>query len=212
MAEKPKILIENTISDTNRLETFSDAIYAIAATLLVLELKTPAVAVMDSANFLHALRELLPEFVAFSFSFLIIIIYWVNHLYLFHHMQKVDWRLIWYNNLHLFWIAAVPFSTAFIGQYHTETIPVLFYAINMLFAAISILFVAHYSSFKAKLLHPGFDERELRREFNRALAGPILYGVAAVSAFINVYISIAIFILTPILFIIPRLISEGNKY
>lgn len=208
MAEKSHIYTDNTIGDTVRVETFSDAIYAIVATLLVLELKTPAVTVLDSQHFLASLKDLLPEFVAFAFSFLIIIIYWVNHLYLFHHMQKVNWRLIWYNNLHLFSIAIIPFSTALIGKYHNQTIPVIFYSLNMFLAAVSILWAAHYASFKAGLLYSGMPQKRLRREFNRALVGPVLYAVATLTAFINVKISIAIFILTPILFVIPRLIAD----
>lgn len=207
MAERTRILSDNTIEDTSRVEIFSDAVYAIVATLLILELKVPVVTVTSSANFLHALKGLLPEFVAFAFSFLIIMIYWVNHLYLFHHLQKVNWRLIWYNNFHLFWIATIPFTTAFIGRYHLSTIPVVLYGLDMAMTALSILFVAHYASFKANLLYPGLPEQKLRSEFNRAKAGPILYVLATAAAFINVYIPLVIFIVTPILFVAPRLIS-----
>lgn len=211
MAQLEPAQTDDMLESTLRVEIFSDAIYAIVATLLVLQLQVPLVKVTSSTNFLHALRHMLPEFVAFTFSFLIIVIYWVNHLYLFHHLQRINWRCIWYNNLHLFWIATVPFTTAFIGKYHTSPVPVAVYAIDMTMAATTILLMAHYASFKAHLLYPGFDEAELKREFRRALAGPFLYAVAAIAAFLNVYISIAIFIATPILFVVPRLLAKKEQ-
>jgi TMEM175 potassium channel family protein len=211
MVEQKNVPTQDVIEDTARVEIFSDAIYAIVATLLVLELKVPVVDVTSSTNFFHALRHMLPEFVAFTFSFLIIIIYWVNHLYLFQHLQRINWRCIWYNNFHLFWIATVPFTTAFIGKYHSSTVPVAVYAVDMAMAAISILLMAHYASFKAHLLYPGYDEASLRREFRRALAGPTLYAVAALAAFLSTYISIAIFVITPILFVVPRLLQSQDQ-
>jgi TMEM175 potassium channel family protein len=211
MAQHENVQTEDIIENTTRVEIFSDAIYAIVATLLVLELRVPVVQVTNSAHFLDALRDMAPEFVAFTFSFLIIVIYWVNHLYLFHHLQKINWRCIWYNNFHLFWIATIPFTTAFIGKYHTSKVPVALYAIDMTMAATSILLLAHYASFKAHLLYPGFEEAQLKREFRRALAGPTLYAVAALAAFLNVYISIAIFLGTPVLFVVPRLLASKDQ-
>jgi TMEM175 potassium channel family protein len=211
MAQHENVQTEDIIENTARVEIFSDAIYAIVATLLVLELRVPVVEVTNSAHFLDALRDMAPEFVAFTFSFLIIVIYWVNHLYLFHHLQRINWRCIWYNNFHLFWIATIPFTTAFIGKYHTSTVPVALYAIDMTMAATSILLMAHYASFKAHLLYPGFEEEQLKREFRRALAGPTLYAVAALAAFLNVYISIVIFLATPVLFVVPRLLANKDQ-
>jgi uncharacterized membrane protein len=198
----------NAIEDTGRLEAFSDGVYAIVITLLVLELKVPVLDVLTTKSFLHGLAEIAPEFVAFVFSFFIVAIFWVNHHHFFHSVQKTDWKLLWYNNFHLFWITTIPFTTALIGRYHTELVPILVYGIDMVMAALSIMLMIKYVFFRSTLLYPGFSEERKRSEFKRGFWGVYLYLAAIAGAFIHVYIALAIFILTPICFVIPQVLSH----
>lgn len=201
----------DTVEDTVRLEAFSDAVYAIIATLLVLELKIPALTLATSADITRELWHILPEFTAFFFSFFVIAIFWVNHHHFYHNVARSDWKLMWYNNFHLFWIATIPFTTALIGKYHDLTAVVVLYSLNMLLAAWSIMKMTRHAFFKSDLLHPGFSEADKRAEYNRGMRGVYLYLAAAITAFINIYIALAILVITPILFIIPRLLSNNEK-
>ncbi len=211
MAEDKHNHIGNAVEDTVRVETFSDGIYAIVATLLILGLRVPVLETATTANFLAAIKDLLPELTAFIFSFFVVAIFWVNHHHFFHNVQKTDWRLLWYNNFHLFWIATIPFTTALIGRYHTSSVPVAIYAIDMAMAALSIMLMIRYVFFKSNLMYPGFSELRKGSEFKRGMMGVYLYLAATVAAFIHVYIALAIFIITPFLFVVPRLLSNEEE-
>ncbi len=202
---------ENTLDNTVRVETFSDGVYAIVATLLVLELRVPVLSVINSTEFLHALRDLVPEFIAFAVSFFTVGIYWVNHHYFFHGVQKSDWKLLWSNNHHLFWIATIPFTTQIVGKYHTLKWAVGIYGFDMALAALSIMMMIHYVFFHSKLMYPGFPEERKRSEFRRGMRGVYLYFIASALAFINVYIALAIFIIVPLMYVIPGLLNDHSE-
>lgn len=202
---------DNAVENTIRIEAFSDGVYAIVATLLVLELRVPMLQTLTTQNFLHALRDILPECTAFVFSFFVVTIYWVNHHYFFQCVRKTDWRLLWYNNLHLFWMATIPFTTAFIGRYHTSPVPVALYAADMAMAALSIMLMIRYVFFKSDLMYQGFSEERKKSEFKRGMMGVYLYFAAVAGALIHVYLALLIFIITPFLFVVPRLLSNNEE-
>src|ERR1700704_222760 len=98
---------------TSRLEAFSDGVFAIAATLLVLELRVPS----DAPDLVGALVRLWPAYAAYLVSFLTIGIIWVNHHTLLEHCTRVDRRFLYLNLLLLIAVGIVPFPTALVGQY-----------------------------------------------------------------------------------------------
>ncbi len=200
--------LDNTIEDTVRIEAFSDGVFAIIVTILILSLRVPVLTVTTSANFLDSLRDLLPEFIAFALSFFTIAIFWVNHHHFFHNVQRTDWKLLWYNNFHLFWMAVIPFTTEFVGKYYASVVPVALYAIVMMIGALSIMMMIRYVFFKSTLMYPGFSETEKRKEFKRGMTGVYLYLFATIATFFYIYLALAILIITPILFVVPRLLSN----
>src|SRR4030081_383988 len=98
---------------TSRLEAFSDGVVAIAATLLVLELRVPP----DSPDLMRALLDVWPAYAAYLVSFLTIGIIWVNHHTLLEHCTRVDRRFLYLNLLLLIAVGIVPFPTALVDQY-----------------------------------------------------------------------------------------------
>jgi uncharacterized membrane protein len=119
-----------------RLLFFSDAVFAIAITLLVIELKVPHLDGAESAAFWRALAELLPNFFAFVISFLVIGRFWMGHHDLFAKAHGYSRRLLWPNLLLLMAIAFLPFSTAFLGENLGYFVPALFYNISLLVTAL----------------------------------------------------------------------------
>jgi uncharacterized membrane protein len=114
-----------------RLEAFSDGVIAVIITIMVLELKPPHESSLDE------LWLLLPKFLAYVLSFVFVGIYWVNHHHFFHAIKKVSGGLLWANNHLLFWLSLIPFTTAWMGESHLATWPVVLYAINLLACAIA---------------------------------------------------------------------------
>src|SRR5205814_4978093 len=98
---------------TSRLEAFSDGVFAIAATLLVLELRVPA----DTTDLVRALLGLWPAYLAYLISFLTIGIIWVNHHTLLEHCRRVDRTFLYLNLLLLMAVGIVPFPTSLVDQY-----------------------------------------------------------------------------------------------
>src|SRR5437763_12328750 len=94
----------------NRLEAFSDAVIAIAITVMVLELKVPRGADLE------ALRPLLPVFLAYVLSFVYLGIYWNNHHHMFHAAERVNGAVLWANLHLLFWLSLFPFLTGWMGE------------------------------------------------------------------------------------------------
>jgi uncharacterized membrane protein len=97
--------------ETTRLEAFSDGVFAIAVTLLILEIKVPPI-----ANLGHGLLQLWPSYLAYSISFIVVGAIWINHHVMFEWIERVDQPLILLNTLHLMFIAFVPFPTAVLAE------------------------------------------------------------------------------------------------
>jgi uncharacterized membrane protein len=106
----------------DRMNAFSDGVFAVIITILVLELRPP-----KEASF-AALLELWPTAVSYAISYLFIAIVWVNHHHLLRFPEVATHRLIWVNFAHLFAVSLLPFSTAWIASNRLGAIPVAFYA------------------------------------------------------------------------------------
>ena len=106
----------------DRLAAFSDGIFAVALTVMVLELKAP-----DQSAF-SALWSLWPTGISYAVSFLFIAIIWINHHYLMRFVGPPTLRLIWMNFIHLFIVLLLPFATAWVARTRLASSPVVFYA------------------------------------------------------------------------------------
>src|ERR671929_537609 len=114
-----------------RLEAFSDGVFAILITILVLELKIPH---GDDAR---ALAPLLPIFLTYVLSFVYLGIYWCNHHHLLHAATRINGKILWANLHLLFWLSLVPFITGWMGENHFAPLPTAIYGAVLLLAAIA---------------------------------------------------------------------------
>ena len=114
-----------------RMEAFSDGVFAVIITIMVLELKVPA------GFTLGALRPVLPVALSYVLSFIYVGIYWNNHHHLLHAAEHVDGAVLWANLHVLFWLSLVPFATAWMGASHCAPVPVALYGSMLLLAAVA---------------------------------------------------------------------------
>jgi len=124
-----------------RLEAFSDGVFAIVITLLVLEIRIPEV---DYSQLKEALYEIFPRVVAYVMSFIVIGIYWVGHHQSFQLLSKTDGVFLWMNVLLLLCISFLPFPTMLMGRYPLQTIPILIYGCNLIATNITSLAMLFY--------------------------------------------------------------------
>ena len=186
------------------MEAFSDGVFAIVVTLLVLELRVPVLPEnFSTQDVLKELLRLFPKFFSFAMSFVIVAIFWVNHHQFFHSLEKTDRAMLWYNNLLLFWLSFVPFPTAFIGEHPVSMIPVMLYGAVLFFAGVSFNLMLRHAV-KAKLFLKSVSDEVLNQSVKRGVIGPVVYFVSIISAFISVYVSLAIFLLVPVIYFIPQ--------
>ncbi len=114
-----------------RVEAFSDAVIAIALTIMVLEFKPPHEVTLDS------LKPLLPEFGGYVLSFVYLGIYWNNHHHMFQVAKHVNGAVLWANMHLLFWLSLVPFVTSWMGEHALSTGPVVAYGFVLLMAGVA---------------------------------------------------------------------------
>jgi uncharacterized membrane protein len=131
--------IERESTEFNRVVGFSDAIFAIAMTLLVLQIDVPGLpgSGQSARDMLDALRDSLPEIVSFAISFWVIGRYWLAHHWFFSRLQRLDRRALALNLTYLGFVAFLPFPTALIGQYEQNSIAFVVFALSM--AAVSLM-------------------------------------------------------------------------
>ena len=192
----------------DRLEAFSDGVFGIVLSLLVLELHTPNVADHSSfSQYASAMAPLVPKVVSFILTFVMICIHWVSHHYFFSHLQHITIGLVWLNNLFLLWMCLLIFPTAMLGDHVTDQFPILLYAANSLLLALTFYGFRSYAS-HAKLFNEG-DSKALGPR--HSLPAITIYTFSIVLAFVNVYISLVCFFIVPLLYFVPTMIQDRLK-
>ncbi len=177
-----------------RLEAFSDGVFAIIITIMVLELRAPAEAGVD------ALRPLIPVLLCYVLSFVFLGIYWNNHHHLLQAVRKINGRILWANLHLLFWLSLIPFVTSWMGQTKFGAWPVAAYGIVLLFAGC-----AYYILARLLISHHG-KESLLATALGRDLKGLLslmIYAVAIPVAFLETRISCVLYVLVGIMWLIP---------
>lgn len=160
-----------------RLILFSDAVFAIAITLLIIEIKIPhfdterPTQQQVSSGLLH----MLPEFIGFMISFVIIGQFWTNHHRLFGYITGYTPGLLWLNLLILFWIVAMPFSNSLIMQYGHLDIVYVWYSLNLSLIALSMYFVWRYIDMHKELCYMSGDKIFMRYAKKRSLIVTLIF-------------------------------------
>lgn len=205
MAENRNDALAVGLNETARIEAFSDGVFAIAITLLVLEIRVPH----DLPEGISLWEYVLSQwtlFASFLAGFCTIGIMWINHHRLFDVIQRGDsWLKIW-NLLLLLGVTFVNYPTALLGDFidtpDASTAMAIYAATTVAVAIFYNLLWRH--AVRAKLLDPAADPRVVAATSRGYLFGPLFYTVALVFAFINVFVSLAIVVGLAIFFALPQ--------
>jgi uncharacterized membrane protein len=157
-----------------RMILFTDAVFAIAITLLVIEIKAPSIThlieevghegrSLQNIDIINQLMSLIPLFVGFIISFFVIAIYWRSHHRLFSFIKDYDDKLIWLNFLFLFTIVIMPFSSAYYSENTSYNIPFYVYCINVAATGYANYLLLAYIIKHKERIADGFDAPKARR-------------------------------------------------
>jgi uncharacterized membrane protein len=177
-----------------RLEAFSDGVFAILITILVLHLTVPR------RSDLGALYPLLPIFFSYVLSFIYLAIYWNNHHHLLQATDQVDGRILWANLHLLFWLSLVPFITGWVGENPRAAWPAALYGIILFFVAIAYYILSRI------LISLHGEDSVLSQAIGSDRKGRIslvFYLIAVPAAFINTWLSYSLYILVAVMWLTP---------
>ncbi|RYE36508.1 MAG: DUF1211 domain-containing protein [Sphingobacteriaceae bacterium] len=175
----------------NRLEAFSDGVFAIAITLLVLNIKVPIKQDINNSQLNQILENATPQLLSFSFSFLVIGVFWVAHHRIFSFAKVVDTPLVWLNIIYLMFIAIIPFPASILADNFFLPTTILLYTGTLFLISILNFFMLKYILNNEDVKHESLTVEVYRSAIKTAIIGPICYVFAAAASFINAYISLA---------------------
>ncbi|MGB7395987.1 MAG: TMEM175 family protein [Pricia sp.] len=186
---------------TGRLEGFSDGVLAIIITIMVLELEIP-----EDYSF-KALRPMLPKFLTYILSFIYLGIYWNNHHHLFQAAKQVSGNILWANLNLLFWLSLLPFATGWMGENHFEANPTAMYGAVLLMAVWAFKVLVYC------VVKDEGKESRLGKVYSRDKKLDIsllLYLIGIVLSFFQPIISLAIYLIVALIWIVPDPRIERN--
>jgi uncharacterized membrane protein len=196
-----------THEGTSRLEAFSDGIFTIAATLLVIDLKVPP-GLTEPARLLPALAALWPNFLSYAMSFIYVGIFWSHHFRLFRLFKRTDHVFFKINILFLMMISFLPFPTALLAEYlqapgETQRLAMLVYSGTLFITANLFLAIWVYATYRHRLIDPDLDDALIRANTRRYLLAPLGYALSFVLSWSHPYAGLAVTLIISLYYLIP---------
>lgn len=176
-----------------RLEGFSDGVFAVIITIMVIEMKVP-----HGTN-LQALKSVVPVFLSYVLSYLYIGIYWTNHHHLFHASERVTGGVLWANLILLFFLSLTPFTTAWMGENYAP-LPVAVYGVVLLLSGIA------YFVLTRRLIACHGKDSVLARSIGhdwKGITSLVVYALSISIAFLKPWLSCAGYAFVAIMWLFP---------
>lgn len=192
------IIPYNLIMEKSRLEAFSDGVFAIVITLLILDIRFPEV---EYSQFAATLTFVLPRILAYVMSFIIIGLYWVIHHSSMHVIKKTDRGFLWLNILLLLCVSFIPFPTSLLGRYPFQAGPIIIYGLTLIGCNAVGIAMVFYIYYHPHLAITEFSKQYLRSHtpnyiiINGAYLGAILLAHRFPLVSYLIYISVVVFLI-----------------
>jgi uncharacterized membrane protein len=191
-------------TETGRLEAFSDGVFAIAITLLIIEVHVPARHHAETLG--HELLRIWPSYLGYLTSFLTIGVMWINHHHVFSMIARVDRTMLLLNTLLLMLIAFVPFPTAVLAQFiETDGArpAAVLYGATLTLTAITFFVWWRYASAKRRLVAASVRDEDIDDITRAYTPGTLLYGGAMAVAFASAWASAALYLAIAVFYALP---------
>ena len=194
--------------ETARLETFSDGVFAIAATLLILDVRLP-----PDGSVAHGLLEIWPSYAAYVLAFLTIGIMWINHHTIFKQIDRIDRTFLMINVFFLMVIAFVPFPTRILAEHlqHDATAAAFFYGLTMTLMAVIYNVLWLYAARGRRLIAADADQRVVSGITRAFKPGVPIYAIATLSALISSWLAFGLFELIALFYVLESSIFGRSE-
>src|SRR6266699_3389947 len=193
----------------NRIEGFSDGVFAIIVTLLVLEVKVPILHDHSSTSELSKrLVDLGPKFLSWLISFIIVCKFWLNHHHLLTFARHATYGMIWLNSIFLMGQSFIPFPTALMGEYPTNALAVSLFGVVM--AVNTLLFIALQSYILRNLIKPEMADTVVPHLTRKSFVGVASYLLGVAATILNINLAFVLYALTPLFLITPPQPRRSN--
>ena len=192
------------VTSIKRMELFSDAVFAIIITLMVLEIKIPSINdAAASQSLWPQLVPMLPHLIAYLLSFVILGIMWINHHHFFNYLKYADPKFLWYNLHLLFWISLIPVPTAFLGEHYKRPEAAALYGFVLFMTTIAWMLMQYHAQYKVNLFvdvaNAGFNVYKKLQVLTA-----ILYFISIFAGYLSVFISYGIFVFLLAIYFLPK--------
>jgi len=194
---------ENSTKETSRIEAFSDGVFAIAITLLVLDIHVPSV--KDNESLLPLLLADWTTYLAFLIGFFTLLVCWINHHYIFESICRCNGTLLLLNGFKLLVVSFTPFATAMLSKYidtKQQQAAVNIYTFNFFLMGMAMFFIWYYASRKGltKTASP-----EILKSVTRLyILAPVLSGTIFILSFFSISVCLILFVIMFLIFMIPE--------
>jgi len=185
----------------NRLEAFSDGVFSIVITLLILDVKIPDRDHITNGQLIESLQAVLPNAITFIFTFLIVGVFWVAHHRIFGIVRAVDSKLLWLNILYLMFIVLIPFPASILARHPLLQVSILIYSATLLLVGFFHFIFIRYLYKHPELCEDGLSEHVFKQAIKVTAIGPCCYLLTILISFFNVYVSFG-FILVPFVYFV----------
>ena len=182
------------LSETDRLEAFSDGVMAVIITIMAFSIRPP-----DGTS-LAALRGVFPELLVYVLSFVMVGIYWNNHHHLLRATERISGSVMWANLFLLFWLSLFPIVTAWVGRFHRDALPAAIYGVVGLGAGIA------YSVLVRMIIRVDGADSNVGRAIGTDAKGYlslVLYTAGIALAYVSPWLSYALYAAVGVLWILP---------
>ncbi len=189
---------------TQRLEAFSDSVFAIIITLLFYNLKAPELNNQENwRELLDALYELTPRFVGIILSFVFVAAFWVAHHQFFRTLKETTRGLLWLNIVFLFLVCFVPFPAEILTEHPRNETAAVFFGATILLTSVMFYVLRYYAWVKHREISSAINKQEIKQALQRSLLLVGMHSVAFAVSFLFPVAATVLYVLTLIVLFFP---------
>ncbi|MBK8383004.1 MAG: DUF1211 domain-containing protein [Ignavibacteria bacterium] len=190
---------DESLLPKNRIEALSDGIFAIAMTLIILDLKTPENIPfnLEYEELPLTLLNILPDVEAYAVSFLVLAVFWLRHQLQFRYLKFANRKIIFLSILFLMLIGFVPFSVGLVMRYNDIQLPTLIYIINLLLISVILSIQGWYISKNKKIRFEEIEPDILKKYYVFSIVPILIFSVSLIVSFFNLRLAFLLIYLDP---------------